>query len=160
VTPNRGLGRTRRALEGMPLKLMIMALVISLAAPAVWGALSSFQDNVVESSLRTEAERLAAAMTDTLLAGEGNVRTIQVSLPGSAARGDGHISLGGESATDQMSVRCWLDGRRTFTAWATDPPARAIAQGGELTIGPGETTVVLSCVREDGSTFLRAEAWR
>lgn len=148
----------RRGIEGMPLKLMLIGLMVSLSLPAVIGSLDSYEESVAKTSLRTSAEELAAAATEVFVAGEGNVRTLTVEFSPSASRGDGRIEVGGPlSGAASLGVRCMYGGAVFHTAYMSDPPVRLVTAGGTLSVGPGPTEIALSCVRTDGRLVVLAE---
>ena len=59
--------KDRRALEGMPLKLLIVTLLISLSAPIVLSSLGSFQARTSESQAMMAAEHIRETITATYL---------------------------------------------------------------------------------------------
>jgi len=148
----------KRGIEGLPLKLMLISLMVSLALPAVIGSLDSYEASVAKASMRTSAEELAAAATEVLVAGEGNVRTVAVEISSSASRGDGRIEVGGATGISfSLGVRCVYNGAVFHTEYMSDPPVHLIAPGGEISIGPGITEVTLSCIRSDSHLVVLME---
>lgn len=148
----------RRALEGLPLRLLIMSLLISLTAPVVMESVESYERSTARSILVSEAERVVSVVEEVMSAGEGNRRIVTVSLPTSADRF--HLALEAGGPLDQASsltVRCTCDGR-TFSMMAPEsPPARMTSPGGELRLDAGEHRLAIECIRIDGRSVAMLE---
>lgn len=145
-------GWDRRGLEGLPLKLLLVALLISISLPVVASSMDGYRTNVEEAALGAEASRLASSISEVHAAGEGNVRFIDVKVPA----GKLAIEIGGEGVA-AMSVRVVAD-RAVRTIYLDDPPVRvSTASGGAMTIGES-TNIRLECVRCDNRLVVLAEA--
>ncbi len=144
----------RRGLEGVPLKLLLVALLISTSLPIVASNMDDFQTAVGAAGVGAEASRLASSISEVHAAGEGNVRIVTVELP----RGqDTWIEIGGDGI-DAMSVRGFSAGKAVDPVYLEDPPVRVIADGGSMVIGDGTSTVRLECIQADGRLVVRAGA--
>ena len=143
----------RRGLEGLPLKLLLVALLISLSLPVVSSAMDDFRTNMEEAALGAEVTRVASSISDVYVAGEGNVRFIDVEVP----VGDAAIEMGGEGI-DALSVRAVVADRVVRTAYMDDPPIKVMTlNGGTMSIGES-ITIRLECLRCDGHLVVLAEA--
>lgn len=142
----------RRGLEGLPLKLLIMSLLLSLAAPAVLGSLDSFERSTARSHLTSEASRLAGELEELRSAGEGNRRTLTVSLPASLSAYSMALEIGGEVGNvSSLIIRCSSQDVVFYTAVLDDPPARMTSSEGKtLRLEAGEHHVSAECLRLDG----------
>lgn len=151
----------RRGVEGLPLKLMLVSLMVSLALPAVLGSLAHYEGSAARASMRTSAEELAAAASEVLVAGEGNVRTVTVEFSPAASRGNGLLEIGGPlNGSTSLGVRCVYGGAVFHTVYMSDPPVRLAASSGTLSVGPGPTEITLSCVRSGERLVVLAEVVR
>ena len=143
----------RRGLEGLPLKLLLVALLISLSLPVVASSMDGYRKNVEEAALGAEVSRLASSISEVHAAGEGNVRFITVGVPA----GDVAIEIGGEGV-DAMSIRGVVAGCVVRTMYLDDPPARVITgTGGAMTMGES-TNIRLECILNDNRLVVLAEA--
>lgn len=106
--------RCRRGLEGMPLKLAVMALVIALSMPLLAEASSGFERDLQQERCRRLAEAVRDRAEEAVRAGPGNVRVLLLSeIAGSAGL---RLHLGGAAedsdrivvSTDllRVEVRC------------------------------------------------------
>lgn len=146
-------GWDRRGLEGLPLKLLLVALLISLSLPVVASTMDDYRTNVEEAALGAEVSRLASSISEVHAAGEGNVRFITAGVPA----GDVAIEIGGEGI-DAMSVRGVVAGHVVRTMYLDDPPVRVITgTGGTMTMGES-TSIRLECIRSDNRLVVLAEA--
>lgn len=138
----------RCALEGMPLKLMMVALLTSLTAPVVMGSMEDYERAVSRSEMMAEADRLGYLIEDVRSAGEGNRRFISLSIPMACERHSLSMEIGGEvSASSSLSIRCLCQGEVFYVVLLDDPPARTTTfVNGTLRIGAGSHDLVLECV--------------
>jgi len=137
----------RRGLEGMPLKLLLAALLLSISLPTVVSTIDDYQTSVGKAAATAEASRLAAAVADVYSSGEGNVRIVTVKLPAGQNVG---LEVGGEGHLN-MSVRGHMGGAPIAPVYISDPPVIIVSeQGGNLTIGPGSSRLRLECLPADG----------
>ena len=135
----------RRGLEGVPLKLLLVALLISTSLPVVASNMDDYRTAVGAAGVGAEASRLASSISEVHAAGEGNVRIVTVELP----RGqDTWIEIGGDG----------IDAMAVDPVSLDDPPVRVIADGGSMIIGDGTSTVRLECIQADGRLVVRAGA--
>jgi hypothetical protein len=149
----------RRGLEGLPLKLMIVSLLMSLSAPLVLTSLDSYQDEVGRSALRAEAAKIAAAATEVFTDGPGNVRTVEISVPALMGKMSMALEIGGPlNDTSSLSIRCIIDGQVVSTIYMDDPPVRLVTNASlPLSLGAGTALVVLKNQQVDDRTVVYAE---
>jgi len=139
----------RRALEGMPLRLLIMSLLISLTVPVVMGSVDSYERTTSRTAVIEAAERFVASVEEVISSGEGNRRIVTVSLPQSADRFSLAIEIGGsQGSTSSLTVRCTSDDVPFRTLAPENPPARMVPSGGgPLRLDAGEHRLAIECVR-------------
>jgi len=76
-----GLLRDRRGIEGLPLQLLIVAIVAGITAPMVYAGLDAYDRGQVESRVRGELMRLVRAAQQYRIAGGGS-ETLELDLRG------------------------------------------------------------------------------
>ncbi|MCE5296723.1 MAG: hypothetical protein LLG16_06430 [Euryarchaeota archaeon] len=125
----------RSALEGMPLKLVIISMLIALTVPTVYGALGNFEEVTVTNSLKNEVEELASIVQDLIMMGPGNQRTVTVSVPSDGS----FLTIGGASRSDMMSIGYGTKGGEVVRYYLTDPNVLFVTPtiGGLVIEGPG-----------------------
>ena len=148
----------RRGLEGMPLKLLIMSLLISLTVPVVIGSVESYERATARSVLAAEAHRLAGAVEEVMSLGEGNRRIVSISLPDSADRFHLSLEAGGPlGSTTSMTIRCVSVGIPFATLAPENPPAKMTAGGQTMVLGGGDHRIAVECVRFEGRAIVTLE---
>lgn len=99
----------RRGIEGLPLRLMLVALLISLTLPTMLSFSRYAADNIAEDKAVELAEEMALTMEEMSAGGPGNVRFVKVpsDLPAGIT-----FCIGGENGTVDRSRITWnVDGR-------------------------------------------------
>lgn len=90
----------RRGIEGLPLRLMLVALLISLTLPTMLSFMHATTASIAEDKAAQIAEEIATIIEEMSSGGPGNVRTVKV--PNDLVSSI-EISIGGENGT----VDCW-----------------------------------------------------
>jgi hypothetical protein len=141
-----------KGLEGLPLKLLIVFLLISISTPVVLEGLQSHERTVIATGLRAEAEEIRSAVLSAFIAGPGNVRSVDVTLPVSSRNGQGRIEVGGSvESIESFSIRYWLGDSLIGTLFLNEPPVRMTSEDGNATIVVGVGAHLrISCVEGDG----------
>jgi hypothetical protein len=140
--------RDKRGLEGMPLKLLIVSLLISLSAPVVLSSMGTFQARTSESLALSAAERIRETITATYLSGPGNHRVMDSPLEDDKCT----IEIGGDLAqTESMVIKVLHDGS-VDRVYLSDPAVRVTTSGGHpFQLTAGMTRLSFSCVSDNGT---------
>jgi hypothetical protein len=145
-------GWDRRGLEGLPLKLIIMSVIISLSAPVVMGSLDDFERSTARSRLVAQVSIFISVVQEVITGGDGNKRSITVSIPSASAKYGLVMDAGGQKDTfASKTVRCWCGGSLFSTYVLNDPPGRMTTINGDpLRLEEGEHHISIECKRIDG----------
>lgn len=140
-----------RGLEGLPLKLLIVLLLVSLSSPLVFESLQYHERTVAIESLRTLSERIRSVVLSAFVSGPGNIRTIDVTIPSSIEGEQSWIEIGGsEDSVESLSIRCWIGEHKVIALYLEDPPVRMSSQSGDaLTIRSPGSKLEVSCVQTE-----------
>jgi hypothetical protein len=140
--------KDRRGLEGMPLKLLIVSLLISLSAPIVVSSMGTFQARTSESMAMSAAEVIRETITATYISGPGNHRVIDSPLGDAKCT----IEIGGDlNQTESMVIKVMHDGG-VDRIYLSDPSIRVTTVSGhpfQLTSGTGRLS--FTCVSDKGT---------
>jgi hypothetical protein len=145
-----------RGLEGLPLRLLIVLLLISISSPVVIESLQYHEHTVIVEVLRTMGDRVRSAVLSAYVAGPGNIRSVEVTIPISSRDAQGWMEIGGpKESIESFSIRCWVGDHLIGTLYVSDPPVRMTSQSGSvMTVhGPGSHLEV-SCVALDGEMIV------
>jgi hypothetical protein len=100
--------KDRRGIEGLPLRLMLVALLISLTLPTMLSFLKGTSSSIAEDKAAEIAGGIVGTMEEMAAGGPGNVRTVKV--PGDLPSGI-IFRIGGNSTMDRTRVIWSVDGR-------------------------------------------------
>ncbi len=146
-----------KGLEGLPLKLLIVLLLISLSSPLVYESLHCHERTVAVENLKTLSERIRSVVLSAYVSGPGNVRTIDASIPASVDGEQAMIEIGGSEGTlESLSIRAWIGEQKVSALYLQDPPVRMCSEYGDaLTIHSPGSSLEFSCVQtEEGVVVL------
>ncbi len=141
----------QRGLEGLPLKLLIISLLLSLTAPAVLGSMESFERSTARYQIQAEAVRLGNLVEEVRSAGEGNRRSLSILLPPTLSKFSMAMEIGGDvNNASSLSIRCSSEGRVFSTQILDDPPARMVSANlSTLRLEAGEHRLTAECRQVD-----------
>ena len=124
-----------RAVEGLPLRLMLVALLISLTVPTMLSIMGSTSTELSSQEMAEVAEDLARTMEEMAEAGPGNVRVIDVpSLPA----GMGLFIGGADGSVESMRISWRSDGTVLGSRYL-DSVSVITACGGPIEVSSGDT---------------------
>ena len=140
--------KDRRGLEGMPLKLLIVSLLISLSAPIVLSSMSSFQTKTSVSEALSAAEQIRETITATYLSGPGNHRVIDSPLSDNKCT----IEIGGDlNRTESMVIKVLHDGG-VDRIYLSDPAVRVTTvKGLPFQLTSGTAMLTFTCISGNGT---------
>jgi len=84
----------RNGLEGMPLKLTIVAITLAISSPIIYIGLSTYEKSKVEAQLRGEASAIADMAKLVYTGGNGNEQQLKVKLSGGVTAHADYILVG------------------------------------------------------------------
>jgi len=149
----------RSGIEGLPLRLMIVTLLISLTLPVALGTLQGFQEQAqVRSGMRL-AEVIASTASSTYESCEGNVRLVKLDWPESQSGETLRLGLAGPMESILSSrVDIIVSGRISGHLFLSDPLVHLVSEdSGRLEIGPECNGLRLSCVIGTDGIYVAVE---
>jgi hypothetical protein len=132
------LATDHRGVEGLPLRLLIIALVLSLSSPLLMDALHDHQESVDAAVLLEEGGTLRDAIYCCYLRGPGNRQSVDIDLPAHC-----FLVLGGDGASDPYTIRMVQGSKVVGTLLLDSPPVRASFPGGPM---DGQYQLTVECV--------------
>ncbi len=121
----------KRGIEGLPLRLMLVAILISLTLPTMLSFMHQTTSSIAEHKAAGIAEQIAATVEEMSAGGPGNVRTVVVPVDLLASI---KITIGGQNGT----VDC------TRIGWKTDGHEGARYIDGAIVISDNGNPLVIS----------------
>lgn len=149
----------RKGLEGLPLKLMIIFLILSLTMPILMESAEYYDVLVIKKNLIIEAEKIRRGAYSVYLSGPGNLRTIDVEIPEGTFGQVCRLEFGG-SVNDSASlmIKCFINDNLCGTIILDNPRISIVSNSGQpIVLENDGVTLSLSCVEIDRSRFVQAE---
>ncbi|MDH7507952.1 MAG: hypothetical protein QHH00_00945 [Methanomassiliicoccales archaeon] len=149
----------RNGLEGLPLKLMIIFLILSLTAPILFENAEYYDTLVIEKQLLVEAEKIRRTAYSAYLSGPGNTRTIEVEVPKGTFGQVSRLEFGGSlNDSASLTIKCFINGVLCGTIVLDNPKIVIVSDSGQpITIENGGTKLSLSCAEIGRLRFVQAE---
>jgi len=141
------LHRDAAGIEGMPLQLLIVAIVAGITVPVVYAGLDAYDRGQVETRVRGEAFRLMRVAQQYSVAG-GGAETLQVDLRGGAFVPLLYLRIGDHGGGPYANVvRYRIGGEDERFVLAEHPTVLMAGTDGEtLALGPGTYAIHLEVV--------------
>jgi hypothetical protein len=149
----------RAGIEGLPLRLMIVALLISLTLPIALGTLQNFQEQAQVRAGMNIAEEIGSAASSIYVGGEGNVRLVELKWPEVQPGSSLRLRLAGPIGSVISSrLDIIVNGLVSGQFYLTDPLVQLVSHGSErLEIGPDCEGLRLSCAIEADKVWVQVE---
>ena len=101
---SRRLTKDERALEGLPLQLMIIALVLSIGLPIVYNSISGYDSSRMMQEMEEQAVSISEKARQVYLYGEGNSDVIEIELQDGIFHSVEFFELDNESVVGQIRL--------------------------------------------------------
>jgi hypothetical protein len=135
--------------EGIPLKLIIVLVIVAITVPLAWKGLESYDRIQTENNLRGELEFLSTNIKQIYLNGVGNAQDVNVDFTDGMLTRIERIEIGDTIDGISSSIRYKLNHKRTEFLVIENPnvPLGNMSQGqiGPLSLGSGSHTIHLEC---------------
>lgn len=127
--------KDNRGIEGLPLRLMLVALLISLTLPTMLSFMHSTTSNIAEEKAAEIAEEIATTIEDMSVGGPGNVRIVNVPIdfPNGIV-----LKVGGGNGTLDRTRISWKVGEETGVRYLQGVSV-VTENGVPLTLSPGDS---------------------
>ncbi len=149
----------RSGIEGLPLRLMIVTLLISLTLPVAIGTLHGFEEQAqVRTGMRL-AEVISSAASSIYESGEGNVRLVKLDWPESRSGETLRLRLCGSMESILSSrLDVIVNGQVSGQRFLSDPLVHLISEdSSRLEIGPECRELRLSCLIQSDEIYVSLE---
>ncbi len=128
---------------GIPLELLIVALVMAIVIPSIWGFTGMYIREQTETNVRNELEQLRYTIEKVSSSEVGNTRTIQLDFSGHPMARVDYVNIGGDTIYQCQYVRYSLRGRGEdmyhlgdffVSNFSDDSPVPLDISGGEVSL--------------------------
>jgi hypothetical protein len=150
----------QRGIEGLPLKLLIVALLLSISFPSVWQTLIYYDSTVIIEEATSNALEIKGCAVSAFIGGEGNIRTLHVRMRPSMASGEPAIEIGGSPNSASARVISIVSGIGPICTIPLDDPAIEMCtwDGKTIRLEAGESDLVFKAVQSAGSLLIMVRA--
>lgn len=139
----------REGVEGIPLKLIIVVVIMAITIPATWKGLEMYDRSQTENNLRTEIEFLTTHIKQVYLNGIGNAQDVDVDFRDGMMTSIDWIKIGDSVEGVWSSIKYKLSHKSTDFILIKNPniPMGNLSSGeiGPLKLGAGVHTIHLEC---------------
>lgn len=155
-----GLREDRRAVESIPLRLMIVAVIVSLSILPAAGALDTFRNRDLVRRAAMELDEMMAVAQVMAIQGPGNVRTLTFDLRGDGSLRFDKLTIGDSVGGPNMSSVVLRFTNGAVLARSALEPAVWLrsGSGGALTVDSPFFQLRLESVLEEHALSIVAEA--
>jgi len=132
----------KKGVIGLPLRLAMTFLILSLSVPVVVYMMDDLQDDSNISLLRNEASRVSDTVSQAYYSGEGGIFTVEVSVKSGC-----RLTIGGEGK-DAYSIGLFLGDTEKERIYLQRPSARIVNECLDIS---GDRILQCKGVRVDGT---------
>lgn len=136
-------------MEGIPLKLIIVMLIMAITIPAAFKGLESYDRIQTENNLRMEIDFLSSNIKQVYLNGLGNAQDVDVDFKDGIMTSVTEIKIGDAVDGIWSTIRYKLSHKNTEIILIKNPniPIGYVSQGevAPLSLGEGSHTIHLEC---------------
>jgi hypothetical protein len=143
-------------LEGLPLKLVIVAVIVGISTPIVYSGLHTYEKGKLDVQLRAEVGALADIARLVFSGGPGNAQIIEVDLSGGATSHVDYVLVGDvEGGAYQCCIRYRVKGspEQSYLVEGPNVPLMSSA-GAALKLLEGRHNVNLECKGSGASMYV------
>jgi hypothetical protein len=141
------ISRDEAGVEGIPLKLIIVMVIVAITIPVAWKGLESYDRSQTETNLVMEIDFLAANIKQVYLSGMGNARNVDVDFSSGFVTSVERIEIGDSGDGVWSCIRYKLGHKNPQFVLIKNPniPVAQVNEDepGPLVVGPGRHTLHL-----------------
>jgi hypothetical protein len=144
------------AVEGLPLKLIITALVLSITIPASVNALQAYDRMQAQENVRNEVEHLIISARQVYLGGAGSQRVIEFNPDGGMFYHLDWVSIGDAvGGQNESAIFYRFEDGSTKVILISNPRVALRGEGGGgVRIGPGRHQLVLQSKQDSSGIYV------
>ena len=150
------LGRDEKALEGMPLKLLIVALVMGITLPSILAMWANVEKVQIGNHLLSEMDYLNIRINQVYRSGPGNTIIVELDLKSGIFTSIDYVLLGGGLDTHWKGTIRWKLAGEGENVIPIDGGVPVCGQSGEaFELNDGHSSLYLEVKKkEDGLVFV------
>lgn len=148
----RRLRNSIDAVEGIPFKMIIIAVVLAITIPVSFDRFNHWDADRTETDLKIEIQGMISRIKLAYLSGEGNIDQVEVNFRNGMMTRIETVTIGSDLDGIWSGISYSISGRQEQTMLVQDPEIpMAERQGdgfGGLVLGPGKHIIQISVQHE------------
>ena len=143
----RILRNNHGSVEGLPLQLIIVAVVLAITVPLMFGALRTYDKSKVENELHSEINEFISAAQLVFVSGPGNRMMVKFHAADGAFTSLDYVKFGDGPGSNYSSViRYKIGGMQEVPVVLKNPnvPMMSI-EDNEFILMPGQYEIIVEC---------------
>ncbi|OGR08743.1 MAG: hypothetical protein A2341_17935 [Deltaproteobacteria bacterium RIFOXYB12_FULL_58_9] len=143
----------RDGLEGLPLQMAIVAVVMAISSPIIYGGLRAYESSALENKVASEAGAMAELAKLLYIGGPGNAQALEVDLRGGLTSNVDYLLVGDvPGGAYESCIRYRIKGQAEKALLIEEPNTPLCGPGGEpLRLLEGTHRLMLECVSDGGA---------
>lgn len=113
--------RNEEGVEGIPLKLIIIVLIMAISIPLIWRGFESYDRTQTENNLRSELDFLVTRVKQVYFGGVGNADSVEVNFRNGLFTKIEYIKIGDSPNAIWSSIRYKLNYKGVETIVIENP---------------------------------------
>ncbi len=141
----------RRGMEGFPLNLLIMFIVVAMIVPISWNYLEVYSTRQTQQTIDTQLSYLESAVREVYSMGPGNSRVVDMDIPGGVVADLEYMRIGGapnDVWSNLSSFRYSINGGAEQYYMITDPNIAMVNMTGVLEFSEGHKKIEVRTLDE------------
>ena len=142
-------------IEGLPLRLLIVSLLISLTLPLFVGAYQCHSSDLMRAAAKADMDKVESASLSTFLGGVGSVRVIELDSDRTGRR---FMEIGGTPGSAEFHSLRYTGGGVEITRFLDDLPVGISSPSGRsVMIGPTAQSLRFECGMHNSTLYIMVE---
>jgi hypothetical protein len=144
----------RGGIEGLPLRLLMVSMLVSLTVPVFLGAMQSHSMTLTETIVEERMDSIEESAISAFLGGPGSVRTLDMDM----GPFTGEIVIGGPRSTPDSRSISYTGGGLEIRRYIDEIPLEMTSSGNGLTISSPCGVIRFECVSQGDQIWIEVEA--
>ena len=153
----------RNAVEGLPLTMIIVMIVLAITIPMIFGSLRAYDRGRVEAAMTSEINDFASMVQLIFISGPGNSAIIDFDAASGSMTGIDYVAFGDEPGAGLAStIRYKLQGQEEFIMLISSPNVPMMSnESEEFRLSSGNYRILAECMtgyldsNDTKSTYVR-----
>jgi hypothetical protein len=146
--PSHSIGSNNKAIEGLPLTMIVVMVVLAITIPLIIGSLRAYDRGRVEQEMASEIDRFISMVQLVYMSGPGNSVVIEFNAASGSMTSIDYVKFGDDPGGNMASViRYTVQGRAEVMALLESPNVPMMSSDNTtFQISSGDYRILAECV--------------